>query len=177
MRINLIIKAVVIGFAILSSFSLRAEEYHLGAGDLLSILVFGEEDLTLKEVRVSTKGSISFPLLGDMSVKNMTTQQLETLLTNRLLDGYLKKPEVSVSVLEYRQFYVHGEVKKPGGYPYTSDLTVEKAIVLAGGLTERASKGKITILRENSPSETPVTAGLNVTVNPSDVITVGESFF
>jgi protein involved in polysaccharide export with SLBB domain len=174
---NRILKALLISLFLLGNGVLRADDYHLGAGDLLSVLVFGEEDLSLKEVRVSTKGSISFPLLGDISVKNMTPQELEALLTKKLLDGYLKKPEVSVSVLEYRPFYVHGEVKKPGGYSYTSNLTVEKAIVLAGGLTERASKGKITILRENSPKETPVSAGLNVAVKPGDVITVGESFF
>jgi polysaccharide export outer membrane protein len=176
-NINRIIKAAIIALAAFNVVSLHAKEYHLGAGDLLSIVVFGEEDLTLKEIRVSTKGSISFPLLGDISVQDLTTQQLEKLLTNRLLDGYLKKPEVSVSVLEYRPFYVHGEVKKPGGYPYTSDLTVEKAIVLAGGLTERASKGKITILREDNPKERAISVGLNAVVNPGDVVTVGESFF
>ena len=174
---NRLYRTLIIGFLFLGSGLIQAEEYQLGPGDLLSISVFGEDDLSLKEVRVSTKGSISFPLLGEINVQNITPQELEVLLTNKLLDGYLKKPEISISVMEYRPFYVHGEVKKPGGYPYISNLTIEKAIVLAGGLTERASKKKITILRENSPKNNPVSAGLNVVVKPGDVITVGESFF
>ena len=174
---NRLYRTFLIVFLLFGSGLIQAEEYHLGPGDLLSISVFGEDDLSLKEVPVSTKGSISFPLLGEINVQNLTPQDLEVLLTNKLLDGYLKKPEVSISVLEYRPFYVHGQVKKPGGYPYKSDLTVEKAIVIAGGLTERASKGKITILRESHPNKEPVPAGLNVAVKPGDVITVGESFF
>jgi len=107
----------------------------------------------------------------------MSPHELEVLLTKRLLDGYLKKPKVTVSVIEYRPFYVHGEVKKPGGYPYTNNMTVEKAIVVAGGLTERASKGKISILRESEPQKMLKSVGLNVAVRPGDIITVGESFF
>lgn len=156
---------------------LSADEYPLGAGDLLSITVFGEEDLSLKDVRVSTNGSISFPLLGEITVQGMTPVKLENYLISRLRDGYLKRPKLTISIVEYRPFYVHGEVKKPGGYPYASSLTVEKAIVLAGGLTERASKEKITILREDIKNKNSVTVRLDVAVKPGDIITVGESFF
>ncbi|MDH5184256.1 MAG: polysaccharide export protein [Gammaproteobacteria bacterium] len=172
-----LLRILVIGILVAVSNSSQAREYPLGPGDLLSITVFGEEDLSLKEVRVSTNGSISFPLLGEITVQGMTPLKLENHLISKLRDGYLKKPNLTISVVEYRDFYVHGEVKKPGGYPYTSNLTVEKAIVLAGGLTERASKGKITILRENVSNKSPVSAALNVAVKPGDVITVGESFF
>lgn len=153
-----------------------SDGYRVGSGDLLSIIVFGEEDMSLKEIRVGTNDMISFPLLGELSVKNLTAKQLEEDLTHRLKDGYLKKPRVTVSVLEYRLFYINGEVKKPGGYNFLDGLTIQKAVALAGGFTERASKDKISLERE-SESDKKLNVGLNAAVNPGDVITVDESFF
>ncbi len=166
------------------------DDYKLSTGDVLSISVFNEPDLSLDEVRVATTGVISFPLLGEVEVVNLTTIQVEQRLKNMLLEGYLKHPKVTVSIKEYRLFYVHGEVKSPGGYNYQDGLTIRKAVVLAGGFTERASKKKITLVTEDEaaasrgskegvdqPSEVMTTVGLNHLVRPGDVITVGESFF
>ena len=153
-----------------------SKSYRVGPGDKLSITVFGEQDLSLKEVRVETNGTISFPLLGELPVNKLTVTELENELIKRLKDGYLKKPVVTVSVLEYRLFFVNGEVKKPGGYNYVDGLTVQKAVALAGGFTERASKSSIQLERESNPGES-VNVGLNVQVNPGDIITIGESFF
>ena len=163
------------GFA---SFSVAAEKqrYSLGPGDLLSINVFGEDDLSLKEIRVGTNGTISFPLLGEVSVRSMSVRELENALIRQLKDGYLKKPVVTVSVIEYRLFYINGEVKKPGGYNFVEGLTIQKAVALAGGFTERASKDKITIETETAPGKIKK-VGLNNVVNPGDVITIDESFF
>ena len=162
----------------LTSFSVAAEKqrYSLGPGDLLSINVFGEDDLSLKKIRVSTYGTISFPLLGEVSVRNMSALELEGVLIRQLKDGYLKKPVVTVSVIEYRLFYINGEVKKPGGYNFIDGLTIQKAVALAGGFTERASKDEITIETEAAPGKINK-AGLNDAVNPGDVITIDESFF
>ena len=158
------------------SFADGEQRYRIGSGDLLAINVFGEEDLTLKEVRVGTNGSISFPLLGEVSVRDLNIMQLEEKIISRLKDGYLKNPVVTVSVIEYRYFYINGEVKKPGGYNFITGLTVQKAVALAGGFTERASKDKIIIETEVTPGEA-VSVGLNDSVSPGDVITVDESFF
>ncbi|MCK4865524.1 MAG: polysaccharide export protein [Gammaproteobacteria bacterium] len=158
------------------SVAAEKQRYRIGPGDLLSINVFGEDDLSLKEIRVGTNGTISFPLLGEVSVRNMSAQTLESNLIRMLKDGYLKKPVVTVSVIEYRLFYINGEVKKPGGYNFVDGLTIQKAVALAGGFTERASKDKITIERETEPGKVKK-AGLNNAVNPGDVITVDESFF
>jgi len=158
------------------SFAAEKERYRIGAGDLLAIKVFGEEDLSLKEIRVGTNATISFPLLGEVSVRNMTAKEFEEKLVRLLKDGYLKKPVVTVSVIEYRLFYINGEVKKPGGYNFVNGLTVQKAVALAGGFTERASKDKITIESETEPGKVKK-ANLNNTVKPGDVITVDESFF
>ena len=163
------------GFA---SFSVAAEKqrYSLGPGDLLSINVFGEDDLSIKKIRISANGTISFPLLGEILVRNMNANELENALIRQLKDGYLKKPVVTVSVIEYRLFYINGEVKKPGGYNFVEGLTIQKAVALAGGFTERASKDKITIETEAAPGKIKE-VGLNNKVNPGDVITVDESFF
>ena len=158
------------------SFAAEGLRYKVGPGDLLSINIFGEEDLSLKEVRVAANSTISFPLLGEVSVRNMNIKELETNLLSLLKDGYLKKPLVTVSVIEYRLFYINGEVKKPGGYSFVNGLTVQKAVALAGGFTERASKDKIIIEYESLPGKVNK-AGLNTSVNPGDVITVDESFF
>lgn len=158
------------------SFAFEKQRYRIGPGDLLAITVFGEKDLSIKEVRVATNGVISFPLLGEVSVRNMSVRELEVALIRQLKDGYLKKPVVTVSIVEYRLFYINGEVKKPGGYNFVNGLTIQRAVALAGGFTERASKDKITIESEDKPGKIKE-VGLNNTVNPGDVITVDESFF
>lgn len=158
------------------SFASDNQRYSIGPGDLLAINVFGEKDLSLKEIRVGTNGTISFPLLGEISVRRMSVRELEVDLVRKLKDGYLKKPVVTVSVIEYRLFYINGEVKKPGGYNFVNGLTIQKAVALAGGFTERASKSKITIESESKPGKINK-AGLNDAVYPGDVITVDESFF
>ena len=157
------------------SYALDKQGYRIGSGDLLSIKVFGEDDLSLEKVRVGTNGTVSLPLLGEIVVKKMTVADLESHLISRFKDGYLKKPVVTVSVVEYRLFYVNGEVKKPGGYNFVDGLTVQKAVALAGGFTERASKSSITLEREFIDKKNKV--GLNDEVNPGDIITVDESFF
>lgn len=153
-----------------------AEPYRIGAGDLLSIAVFDEPDLGLDKVRVGTNGTVSFPLLGEINVSRLMPAELEALLEERLSDGYLKKPEVTVSILEYRMFYVSGEVKKPGGYPYVDGLTVRKAVALAGGLTVRGSESKLRKIAEGQPGQ-EIEVSMEAPVGPGDILSVGESFF
>lgn len=153
-----------------------ADGYRVAPEDVLRITVFEEPDLSLEEVRIGTDGVVSMPLIGQVGVAGLTTEQIAARIEGLLADGYLKKPRVSVGIHEYRQFYVHGAVEKPGGYSYQDGLTVQRAIVLAGGFTERASKTKITLAREGEPDKAfPVT--LNQLVRPGDVVSVGESFF
>lgn len=152
------------------------QEYRVGAGDLLSVTVFDEPDLSLKQIRVATDGSISFPLLGQVTISGLSASEVEQKLTSLLLDGYLRKPRVTISILEYRIFYVSGQVKNQGGYNYVQGLTVQKAIALAGGLTVRGSDKKIKLVRENKP-DVAESADMNTPVGPGDIITVGESFF
>ena len=82
-----------------------------------------------------------------------------------------------MDILEYREFYVNGEVEAPGGFPYQPGLTVRKAISLAGGFKERASKEKIFVIHEGAADDKPIKTSLEARVKPGDIITVEESFF
>ena len=151
--------------------------YTLGSGDLISITVYGEPDLSFQEIQLTDSGSFSYPFLGEIHAKGRTSRQIESLISRGLKGDYLIDPKVTVSIIEYRPFYMNGEVKKPGGYPFKPGLTLRKAIALAGGLTERASRNKIEVIRDNDQDRKPVKISLDASINPGDIITVDESFF
>jgi polysaccharide export outer membrane protein len=151
--------------------------YKLGSGDMISIRVLGEEDLKRERVRLSDAGTISFPVLGEIRVKGMTVGTLEDYITRGLRGRYLVNPQVTVTIDEYRNFYVNGMVEKPGGFPYSPGMTVRKAISVAGGFKERASRDKINIIREDDPQQTPRRVDMNTAVGPGDILTIEESFF
>jgi len=161
------------------SFNTLAENtnnYKVSTDDEISIIVFNEPDLSINKTKISANGTISMPLIGQIDVKGLSVIEIEKIITSLLLDGYLKKPDVSVSITEYRPFYINGEVKRPGSYPYRKDLTIEKAITLAGGFTNRASKSAISLISEVDKRFVK-SVSLKDTVNPGDVITISESFF
>jgi polysaccharide export outer membrane protein len=151
--------------------------YRIDTGDRVSITVYREPDLSVAGARVKANGTIAFPLLGDLQVAGLTSQELQSLVTRRLLDGYLKKPNVNVSIDSYRLYYIKGEVSRPGGYSFVDGLTVAKAVALAGGYTARASEGSISLVRESDPDNPIDSVGVNTAIRPGDIITVGESFF
>ena len=150
--------------------------YRLGANDVIRVQVFGEDALTT-ETRVSGDGKVALPLLGVLEIKGLTVKETEELITSRLADGYLKNPRVSIYIIKYRNFYVSGEVKLPGGIPYEEGLTVLKAVTLAGGFTEKASKAKITIKRLTGGNEEILPAALEDPVLPDDVLAVPQARF
>jgi protein involved in polysaccharide export with SLBB domain len=152
-------------------------KYKLGTGDMISVRVLGEDDLRREKVRLSDAGTLSFPVLGEIKVQGMTVGTLEDYITKGLKGRYLLNPQVTVTIDEYRNFYVNGMVEKPGGYPYSPGLTVRKAITLAGGFKERASREKINIIRDDDPKQTARKVDLNATVLPGDIVTIEESFF
>ena len=155
------------------------DSYKLGPGDYISISVYGESDLSI-QVRIGSSGSISYPFLGDVSVAGLSAKQLEAKLLSGLKGPYLVDPSVTVSMLEYRPFYVNGEVKRPGSYPFQPGLTVERAISIAGGFTDRASRSKISVERDDSNSDQErkkKSVRLQDVVLPGDVLTVEQSFF
>ena len=150
-------------------------DYRVSSGDLIQIQVFGEDELSI-ETRLSDAGTISFPFLGELKIQDMTTGEVTDMLTANLKDGYLLDPSVNVTVKEYREFYIHGQVEKPGAYPYQPGLTVQKAAALAGGFTERASTSKMFITRDGQTTP-PLKTQLGAVVQPGDIIMIEESFF
>jgi protein involved in polysaccharide export with SLBB domain len=162
--------------------SVRSEpvshSHQIESGDLLEITVYENDDLH-SEVRVPEDGHIPFPLLGNLQVIGMTVLQLDSLITHDLGEKYIYDPLVTVVIKEYRQrnIYVTGEVKKPGGYPFEPGLTVRKAISLAGGFTDKASRGKITITRIVNGEEVTIPSSLDDQIREEDIITIPRSFF
>ena len=151
--------------------------YKLGVGDVISVQVIGEDDLKREKIRLSDAGTLSFPYLGEIRVRGMTVGALEEFITKGLKGRYLLNPQVTVTIHEYRNFFVNGQVDKPGGYPFVPGLTVRKAISMAGGFKERASKEKINVIREDDVKGMPQRVPLEAPVQPGDIITVEESFF
>ena len=157
-------------------FSENTEEqvlssYRLGKGDLLSIRVFGEEDFS-REAHLSKGGMFSYPFLGELRLAGLTVGEVEKKIVLGLKGDYLIDPKVTVTVLEYRQLFVNGEVKNSGGYPFEPGMTINKALSLAGGFSEKASRDEIFIIRDGENAELP--ASLETYVSPGDMILVKE---
>ncbi|SFQ41698.1 polysaccharide export outer membrane protein [Geopseudomonas sagittaria] len=171
---------LILGLLLLNSSAALAESnstYKLASGDVIRINVFGEKDLSIEEIRLNDAGIFSYPFIGDVRAKGKTAAEIEQILTESLKGDYLVDPRVSVSVLTYREFFISGEVKEPGGYAFQPGLTLRRAVALAGGLTERASTGRITIIRDQDPNRTPEQATLDTVVMPGDTITIDQGFF
>jgi len=147
--------------------------YRLATGDRVRIEVFGEDDLK-RDVTLTDNGKISYPFLGELKLEGITLRELETLIRTGLQGAYLINPDVNVSVIEYRPFFINGEIKKSGSYPYQPGLTLRKAIALAGGFTEYASQENITVIHENDFSKTPVPIQFDKAISPGDIITITE---
>jgi protein involved in polysaccharide export with SLBB domain len=156
---------------------LSLSNYRLGSGDVITVEVLGEEDLKRDHIRLSDAATISYPILGEIRLSGKTVGELERIIREGLRGRYLVNPQVTVTINEYRNFYINGQIKKPGGYPYVPGLTVIKAVSIAGGFNERAAQDKIFIVRENDPAHKRMPVELNVAVYPGDIVTVEESFF
>lgn len=151
--------------------------YRLASGDVISIQVLGEEDLRRERIRLSDAATISYPILGEIKLFGKTVAELEAFIREGLKGRYLVNPQVTVTIVEYRNFFINGQVERPGGYQYSPGLTVRKAVSIAGGFRERASKEKIFIISDDDRSQTPRRVDQNAIVKPGDIITVEESFF
>jgi polysaccharide export outer membrane protein len=136
----------------------QSSEYLIGPSDVLLITVWEHPDLTGK-FSVEGDGTIGFPLIGRTKVAGLTVPQAERTLHRLLADGYVKQPQVSIAVEQYRsqQIFVMGEVKSPAGYPFTGELTLLEALARAGGVTERAGS-EIVVVRPASGASTSAPA-------------------
>ncbi len=175
-RYRYVLCLILLVFSAVSSSEELPLAYSLGYGDSVSIRVFGEDDLTV-ETQLNDLGVISFPFLGEIKIFGLTVTEVQEKIKKGLQDGYLVNPKVSVSVTQYRRFYVNGEVRQPGGFAFLPGLTIRKAISLAGGFTARAAQRKIFVVSDGSSEKESKRVDLNSSVNPGDVITVKARFF
>lgn len=184
MLLRSVVAFLMLAAGLLAQFSAQAQvrdptlsNYRLGSGDVISIQVLGEDDLRREKIRLSDAATISYPILGEIRLFGKTVGELETLIRDGLKGRYLLNPQVTVTINEYRNFFINGQVERTGGYPYVPGLTVIKAVSIAGGFKERASKEKIFVIREGDPKQTRQRVGLGDPVYPGDILTVEESFF
>jgi protein involved in polysaccharide export with SLBB domain len=151
-------------------------DYRLGAGDKVRVITFGEEALT-NEFYVSGSGKVSLPLVGEVQAAGLSLPEFQHKIEDALRGGYLKAPRVSVEVVNYRPFYILGEVNKPGEYPYTNRLTVLNAVATANGFTYRANTRKIFIRRAASNVEMAYPLTAITSVAPGDTIRIAERWY
>ncbi|WP_429911169.1 polysaccharide biosynthesis/export family protein [Glycocaulis sp.] len=151
-------------------------EYRLGSGDRLRVIVFGEDTLS-GEYTVDGSGAVSLPLIGEVTAGGLSLREFQRAVEASLRDGYLNDPRVSAEVMNFRPFYIMGEVRDPGEYPFTSGLTVVNAVATAGGFSYRANTRVVFIKRAGADREVQYPLTVNTPVQPGDTIRIGERFF
>ena len=153
-----------------------AGSYMLGPNDRIRLKVYGEADIT-GEYEVDSNGQVSIPLAGHVAAAGLTTKQLERAIKSALAKGIVRDPRVNVEIALYRPYYILGEVKKGGEYPYRLGLTVMDAVASAGGFTYRANENKVYLRRSGAGAEEIYPLDAPVPVFPGDNIRVPERFF
>lgn len=123
-----------------------AGPYHLDSGDELRVVVYDQPNLT-NLYSVDQAGYIAVPLIGEVPARGATTDMLEQRIAAQLSTRFLREPNVTVEVAEYRPFFVLGEVNNPGQYPYAPGMTAETAVAVAGGFTARANMRSVRVTR------------------------------
>lgn len=159
----------------------------LGPGDVFEVKVYDEKELS-GIYRVSSAGSISFPLIGKVQVEGMTSTDAADLIQGRLGEKYMRNPQVSIFIKEYnsKKISVFGQVNKPGTFKYEDNMSVTQAVSMAGGFTKMAAKDdtNITRIEEGEEKKYPVPVesiaqgqAKNFYLQPGDIVYVPESIW
>ncbi|MCP5081984.1 MAG: polysaccharide export protein [Alphaproteobacteria bacterium] len=151
-------------------------QYRLGTGDKVRLIVYGEPELS-GEFVIDGAGVVNLPLIGSVRAKGTTVQQFQQRVVDAFKNGYLNDPKVAAEVLNYRPFFITGEIKQGGQYPFRSGLTVQDSIAIAGGYTYRADIDKVYIRREGRDKEIAVSLKSRVPIVPGDNIRIPERYF
>jgi polysaccharide export outer membrane protein len=150
--------------------------YVLGPNDHIHVEVYGEAELT-NDYEVDGSGFVSIPLTGRVKASGLTTAQLSGIIANRLSDGIIRSPHVTVAVASYAPYYIHGEVKQGGEFVYKSGLTVQDAVAAAGGFTYRADDERVFLRRAGESVEQIYRLDTAIPVYPGDNIRIPERYF
>jgi polysaccharide export outer membrane protein len=152
------------------------QSYTLDSGDKLRVVVFGQDGIS-NSYSVDAGGNINLPLVGIVPARGYGTQQLSQMIAERLKQGYVREPHVSVEVEAYRPFFILGEVTNPGQYPYVANMTAETAVAIAGGFAPRAQKGKVELTRNAPGQQMRGDVPLGFPLRPGDTVVVKERWF
>jgi len=147
----------------------------LEAGEKIHVDVYGEPSLS-GDYQIDPSGFVSLPLAGTVKAAGLTQQQFEQDLANKFSSGYLKNPKITVSISEFRPFYIVGEVAKPGAYAYTGGLTVLRAIAIAGGTTYRADESEVLIQHSGENSMREYDLSSPIPILPGDIIQIPRRY-
>jgi polysaccharide export outer membrane protein len=150
--------------------------YILDAGDRIRVTVFEQEALT-NVYSVDQSGYFAFPLVGSVAARGYTVQQIEKQIADKLRNGYLRDPDVSVEVDRYRPVFVMGEVGAAGQYSYVPGMTAQKAVAVAGGYSPRANQTNVDITRSINGEVLTGRVNTSDPVLPGDTIYVRERLF
>jgi polysaccharide export outer membrane protein len=150
--------------------------YTLDSGDRLRIVVFGQEGLT-NSYAVDASGHIAMPLIGAVSARGATTDELSVRIGDKLREGFIREPHVAVEIEAYRPFFILGEVTAPGQYPYVANMTVETAVAIAGGFAPRAFRKSVILNRNYNGRPMRMAVPLAFPLRPGDTINVQERWF
>lgn len=150
--------------------------YTLDSGDRLRVTVFGQANLS-RSYTVDGSGFISMPLIGAVRARGATTFEFERRIATSLRRKYVKDPKVTVEVQTNRPFFILGEVRNAGQFPYVSGMTVQTAVAIAGGYTPRAKKSTVQLTRTINGRTMMQTIPSHWKVQPGDTITIQERFF
>lgn len=151
------------------------KNYKIGHQDVLQIVVYGEAELS-GEYKVDPSGHITMPLVGTIEARNLSTHSLADHLHDAFADGFLINPDIQVSIATYRPFYILGEIRLPGEYPYSKPMTVRQAVAMAGGFTYRAQQKNMTKI-SNASDDRNAIIDIDAMIMPGDTIIVKERFF
>lgn len=172
-----LLTVAIAGFLFMSAVAAEEDTaYRLDSGDRIKVTVYGHDDLS-GEFDLDSEGKVSLPLIQDVAASGLSIAELEQAIAGKLSPDFLKHPKVSIEVLNYRPFYILGEINNPGGYPFVNGMTLVKAVALAGGYTYRARTSKVTISRKAEDAQLQIRATADTPVLPGDVIEVPERFF
>jgi polysaccharide biosynthesis/export protein len=150
--------------------------YLLDTGDKLRIFVYGQPNLS-RIYTVDQQGFVSVPLIGNMKARGMTTVGLERSIRSKLGAQFVKDPQVTVDISQNRPFFILGEVRAAGQYPYVSGLTVQSAVAVAGGYSERANERRVQITRKTDEYVEKMDVPGDYMIQPGDTIYVYERWF
>ena len=146
-------------------------DYRLGVADKIKLTVYREETLT-GEYSVEADGKLAIPIVGRIQAAGKTPAELSQQISGILSQGYMRDPHVVAQIVEYRPYFILGEVNKPGKYSYSSGLTVLAAVAAAEGFSYRADEKRVLIKSQNDSVERAIRITPDLGVLPGDVIRI-----